>query len=221
MRNSIGATQDRTLVDRTLVDRTWVEDRPGLLRLFGARHPLFSLLFAVPLAALLLALAWRPERGAGAIIIELAAGVAYWTFFEYALHRWFYHWRPRRLAWRRAVESFHVYHHRDVADRRVYNAGPLLALPVTLLLAGPVLALTFSRAATATVMMGTLGSYQVYEWFHHAFHVRVHAGGWLGYMQRFHLLHHDHDWRANFGVTNPVWDLIFGTARSPAPVTTK
>ena len=202
-------------------ERTLVEAHPGLLRFFGARHPLFSLLFAVPLAAVLLALAWRPGRGAGAIILELAAGVGYWTFFEYALHRWFYHWRPRRPAWRRAVESFHVYHHRNVTDRRVYNAGPLLALPVTILLASPVLALTGRLAATATVLMGTLGAYHVYEWFHYSFHVRTYDGGWRGYMQRFHLLHHDHNWRANFGVTNPLWDLMLGTARAPAPVVTK
>jgi sterol desaturase/sphingolipid hydroxylase (fatty acid hydroxylase superfamily) len=207
MTSGMGAPQERTLV----------EDHPGLLTFFGARHPLFSLLFAAPLAAVLLALAWRPGRSVGTIVLELAAGVGYWSFFEYALHRWFYHWRPKRTAWRRAVESFHVYHHRNLADRRVYNAGPLLALPVTLLLAGPVLALTFSRLTTATVLIGTVASYYVYEWCHYTFHVRTYRGGWLGFMQRFHLLHHDHNWRANFGVTNPVWDLIFRTARGPKP----
>ena len=205
--NASAATQERTLV----------EDHPGLLTVFGARHPLFSLFYALPLAAVLLALAWRPGRGAGAIAVEIAAGVAYWTFFEYALHRWFYHWRPRHPALRRSVESFHVYHHRNGADRRVYNAGPLLALPVTFVLAAPVLALTSSLAATATVMMGTLVSYHVYEWCHYTFHVRTYDGGWLGYMQRFHLLHHDHNWRANFGVTNPLWDRIFGTALRDRP----
>src|SRR5258708_23590488 len=130
----------------TSAERTLIEDHPGLLKVFGARDPVLPLLLGVPLAAGLLALAWRPGRGAGAIAVEIAAGVAYWSLFEYALHRWFYHWRPTSPTWRRAVESFHVYHHRHVADRRVYNAGPLLALPVTFVLAAPILALTSSLA---------------------------------------------------------------------------
>jgi sterol desaturase/sphingolipid hydroxylase (fatty acid hydroxylase superfamily) len=204
MNEAVGTTREQTLV----------EQHPGLLKVFGARHPLFSLLFAVPLAATFIALAWRPGRAPLTIALEIGAGVVYWTFFEYAMHRWFYHWRPRVPALRRAVESFHVYHHRNISDRRVYNAGPLLALPLTLLLAAPVLAVSRTLASTATVLIGTLGMYYIYEWCHYTFHVRTYRGGWLGYMQRFHLLHHDRNWRANFGVTNPVWDVIFRTARA-------
>jgi sterol desaturase/sphingolipid hydroxylase (fatty acid hydroxylase superfamily) len=205
MTESIGATHDPTLV----------EEHPALLAFFGARHPLFSLVFAGPLAVLFVALAWRPGRDGRVIAVEIAAGAVYWTFFEYAMHRWFYHWRPSRPSLRRAVESFHVYHHRNTSDRRVYNAGPLLALPLTILLGAPILAVTFNPALTATVMIGTVASYYVYEWCHYTFHVRAYAEGWLAYMQRFHMLHHDRNWRANFGVTNPFWDIVFRTARGP------
>jgi dihydroceramide fatty acyl 2-hydroxylase len=201
-----GATQDRTLV----------EEHPALLAFFGARHPLFSLFFAAPLAALFVGFAWRPGRDGKVIAIEIAVGVIYWTFFEYAMHRWFYHWRPARPGLRRAVESFHVYHHRDMSDRRVYNAGPLLALPLTILLGAPIFAVTFSASTTATVMIGTVASYYLYEWCHYTFHVRTCTRGWLAHMQRFHLYHHDRNWRANFGVTNPIWDIVFRTSRDPA-----
>src|SRR6185503_15290342 len=79
-------------------ERTLVEERPGLLAVFGARHPLLSLVFAAPLGALFVALAWRPGRAASVVALEIAAGVVYWTFFEYAMHRWFYHWRPRHAG---------------------------------------------------------------------------------------------------------------------------
>jgi sterol desaturase/sphingolipid hydroxylase (fatty acid hydroxylase superfamily) len=200
-----GATRERTLV----------EERPGLLAVFGARHPLLSLVFAAPLGAVFVALAWTPGRGGATVALEIAAGVVYWTFFEYAMHRWFYHWRPRAAGLRRAVESFHIYHHRDMTDRRVYNAGPLLALPIAALLGAPVLAVTRDLGTTATVLIGTVGAYYIYEWCHYTFHVRTYGGGWLGYMQRFHLHHHERNWRANFGVTNPLWDLAFRTARAP------
>lgn len=198
-------------------ERTLVEERPRLLAVFGARHPLLSLAFAAPLGAVFVALAWTPGRGAATLALEIAAGVVYWTFFEYAMHRWFYHWRPRAAKLRRAVESFHVYHHRDMTDRRVYNAGPLLALPIAALLGAPVLAVTRDLGTTATVLIGTVSAYYIYEWCHYTFHVRTYGDGWLGYMQRFHLHHHERNWRVNFGVTNPLWDMAFRTARAPNP----
>lgn len=192
--------------------RTTIEDHPFLLALFGARHPAISFLFAGPLLVLLIGRAWYSDRSAGGTAVEIGAGLIYWTFFEYAFHRWFYHWRPRRPVLRRLIESFHVYHHRNPSDRRVYNAGPLLALPLTMALCAPIVALGAGPGTTATVMIGTVAGYWFYEWCHYMFHVRTFERGWLARMQRFHLGHHEKNWGKNFGVTNPFWDRLFGTA---------
>jgi sterol desaturase/sphingolipid hydroxylase (fatty acid hydroxylase superfamily) len=189
--------------------RTLIEDHPWLAGFFGASHPLQSLATAGPLAA---AMVWLgqgerlPMR-----LLAMAAGALYWTLVEYAMHRWFYHWRPRHRALRRLVESFHVYHHRHLADRSVWNAGPFLVFPLTVILTGPVALLLRDTAATATVMSGAVLAYYAYEWSHYLVHTRTFRRGPLAYLQGFHLHHHHGNARRCFGVTNPLWDLLFGT----------
>jgi sterol desaturase/sphingolipid hydroxylase (fatty acid hydroxylase superfamily) len=59
-------------------------------------------------------------------------------------------------------------------------------------------------------------AYAVYEVAHHECHARPYRRGPMGYLQAFHLHHHEKDWRRNFGVTNPLWDWALGTlARRP------
>jgi sterol desaturase/sphingolipid hydroxylase (fatty acid hydroxylase superfamily) len=193
-------------------ERTLVEDHPGLLVLAGASHPAMCLSFAIPLACGLGFVGYRPGLPLWVGAVELAIGVVYWTFVEYAMHRWFYHWRPSVRPLRRFVESFHVYHHRNIPDRRVYNAGPLLALPLAFVLIQPILLVTQDFARSCTVLLGTVSAYYDYEWFHYSIHVVPSPRGWLGAMARFHLHHHHRNWRTNFGVTNPLWDMLMGTA---------
>jgi sterol desaturase/sphingolipid hydroxylase (fatty acid hydroxylase superfamily) len=190
-------------------NRTLIEEHPWLAGFFGASHPLQCLVTVAPLGA---ALVWISQgQGLGARLVAMAAGALYWSFVEYAMHRWFYHWRPRGRALRRVVESFHVYHHRHLADRSVWNAGPFLVFPLTLILTAPVALILRDAAATAAVMSGAVLAYYLYEWSHYLVHTRVFRRGPLAYLQGFHLHHHHGNARRCFGVTNPLWDLLFGT----------
>jgi len=181
------------------------------LRLFGAATLAPVLLFAAALAGALLWVGVDAGVGGAAAATSATAGVVYWTFCEYALHRWLYHWTPRNRALRRVVESFHVYHHRTPDDRAVWNAGPALVVLLTALLSLPPLALLGGVAPAAFVMLGAVVAYAIYEIVHHECHARVHTRGPLVYLQAFHLRHHQRNWRRNFGVTNPFWDWLFGT----------
>jgi sterol desaturase/sphingolipid hydroxylase (fatty acid hydroxylase superfamily) len=191
--------------------RTFIEDHRGWLTLFGARSLFAALLAAGVLAASCLALGLRGDGGTVPSVGLILVGVSYWTFAEYALHRWVYHFRPRNQRLRRLVESFHVYHHRTPADRAVWNAGPALVLALTVLLALPPFLVLRDVARTALLMAGTVVGYALYEIAHYECHARVHRRGPLAWLQAFHLHHHQRDWRRNFGVTNPFWDRVFGT----------
>jgi len=188
-----------------------IEDRRWLLSLFGAATLTPVLVFAAALAGALTWVGVRAGGGGAAAVAWAAAGVVYWTFVEYALHRWLYHWTPRNRALRRIVESFHVYHHRTPDDRAVWNAGPALVVLLTTLLSLPPLMLLGGVAPAAFVMLGAVVAYAIYEVVHHECHARVHTRGPLVYLQAFHLRHHQRNWRRNFGVTNPFWDWLFGT----------
>ncbi|HYV66513.1 MAG TPA: sterol desaturase family protein [Myxococcales bacterium] len=177
--------------------------RTSVRSLLFSSHPLRTLWFAAPLAALF---AWL-GKGSGPIEpLPVLAGVIWWTFAEYAFHRWVYHLKALRAI----GDPIHLYHHRNVEDRAVWNAGPLLALPIASSMALPVLAVTRSVRRTAMVLLGSVAAYFVYEWVHHAVHARPHARGPLAWLQGFHL-HHHRDPRRCFGVTSPIWDLVFGT----------
>jgi sterol desaturase/sphingolipid hydroxylase (fatty acid hydroxylase superfamily) len=193
---------------------TTIEEHRWLLRYFASPTPWHCLAFAIPLGALFLAHGLAIETSPLAFLARVAAGVLYWSFHEWFIHRTVYHWTPRSPGLRRFVQSFHVYHHRNPTDHAVLNAGPALAVILTAVLGAPVWLVTGDLHATAQVLFGTLLGYWVYEWTHWALHVKTfRAGSYLAYMQRFHLLHHSRDWARNFGVTNPVWDFIGGTFR--------
>jgi sterol desaturase/sphingolipid hydroxylase (fatty acid hydroxylase superfamily) len=199
------------------VERTFVEKNRWLIPLFGAESPLKGLCFSLPMAYFFaLATIDRTEQhGYLSSLSDLSLGLLYWSFLEYAIHAWFYHWSPKNKFIRSLVESFHVYHHRNPEDKGVINAGPALGILFAALIALPLLALTWNLQQTYSIMLGTLIGYTVYEWCHYLIHARQYRGGYLGYMQRFHFHHHDKNWKVNFSVSNPVWDIILGTAHLP------
>lgn len=221
-----------------------VETHPAVLTWLGSPHPLRSLPATLILLALLF---WMSLAGPAAALARaglFACGVLYWTFVEYAIHRWVYHHKfgKGKLAW--FFETFHIYHHRQIQDRRVWNAGPLLVFPLAVALLTPVAALANlllgNGLAAATFGLGTVVAYYAYEWVHFGIHDREEAGDSLGYSKpvseenfrddgnksskengpsyilymRRYHLYHHAKPAVNFGNTSPLWDLILGTYES-------
>jgi len=190
---------------------TFIEDHRWLIPYLASKSPVHSLLFTFPLWGFFLFF------GSGGQfqrthIFEFIFGVIYWSFFEYAMHRFVYHWKPRSSGFRYIVEGFHVYHHRNPEDHSVLTAGPLLAIPLTLFLGIPVFFLTGGNfGSTCRILFGTSIAYYIYEWFHFSIHNAEYNSGLLGYMQRYHLLHHHKNWNKCYSVTNPFWDIVFRT----------
>jgi sterol desaturase/sphingolipid hydroxylase (fatty acid hydroxylase superfamily) len=152
----------------------------------------------------------RADVDRAPLAIGAAAGAAYWTFLEYAIHRWLYHIVLRRPLLRRVLHSLHLHHHKHLDDHGVLNAGPLLAYPVLALVLTPIAALAGPIAALA-VGIGVALAYGVYEVIHYLIHLRAWRGGYLAWIQRFHLYHHERRWNRNFGNTSPLWDRLLGT----------
>jgi len=65
-----------------------------------------------------------------------------------------------------------------------------------------------------TVYGGTAAGYIAYDWIHyytHHFNPKRGVGKWL---KRYHMLHHFDSPHHRFGITSPMWDLLFGTYMS-------
>ena len=66
----------------------------------------------------------------------------------------------------------------------------------------------------ATVWSFFLVGYMIYDMSHYAFHfvdTTKHKGSWFHKLQKYHNRHHFSGEYAGFGVSTPLWDLIFRT----------
>jgi sterol desaturase/sphingolipid hydroxylase (fatty acid hydroxylase superfamily) len=121
-------------------------------------------------------------------LILFLCGVLAWTLLEYLLHRFVAH----------AFEP--CGHHEDPAD---YSVGPSW-LHVAAYLVGVVCVTPWAFS------LGFVLSFTGYAWLHWQYH---HGSVRLRYLRRLHAIHHYHDDHANYGVSSPLWDVVFNTYR--------
>jgi 4-hydroxysphinganine ceramide fatty acyl 2-hydroxylase len=192
------------------MEHTLVQTHPWLVPWLAAKGPLGSLAVVTPFIGVDVWLLSQGVQGAAPTVVAMLSGVVAWTFFEYAVHRWLYHTRFRSPRMRWLFETFHLYHHRNLADGRVLNAR-LFSWPSVLTFAVLFWCAAPTTALAAATHLGMLGAYVFYEWVHHAIHLKPHPRGYLAFIQRYHLHHHYKKWNANFGNTSPLWDVLLGT----------
>lgn len=188
-----------------------IMDRPELVKYFASRNPVQLLLFVTPLWVLSLMFMSQSLASLAVLIGAFLSGCLYWTFLEYAIHRWAYHTPYRSKFLYYFLGSFHLYHHKDMSDRRVYNAGFLMIYFLAPTVLSPVLLVTRDPGILGALTLGLSGSYYFYEWVHFILHYKVHTSGYLSYIQKYHFHHHDKSPQKNFGNTSHLWDYLLGT----------
>ena len=141
--------------------------------------------------------------------IEILLGMFTLTGVEYCLHRFLFHSRdPKSL-----LAAVHRRHHRNPSH------GPhgIVPVPMSFLIVGAFSLLWFDISADgswAGFALGMSVMYIAHEWTHFLSHTARGERTALGrFMQRYHLVHHFDDSKANFGFVVPIWDMAFGTYR--------
>ena len=151
-------------------------------------------------------------------LLLLASGLLSWGLIEYGLHRFVFHYDARSEIGRKIVYAAHLSHHENPDSSDQIFASLLISAPVAtayLLLAWFT---TGSLRAVAYLFTGLVMGYFYYEWLHFRSH---HARAKLRlfrYLKKYHLLHHHQTPELRFGVSSPLFDIIFGTFR---PVTSQ
>jgi len=139
------------------------------------------------------------------------SGLVSWGLFEYAIHRFVLH-APRPLFGRRlSIAAEHVEHHRNPQALEPLRNPIKTILPVALLYGMLAWAITGSWRDTAYLLGGFTAGYLYYEWFHAAAHHGAPRLKPLREARKYHLHHHYADPTTRYGVTSPVFDLLFGT----------
>lgn len=132
-----------------------------------------------------------------------AIGVLAWTLVEYLLHRFVLH----RVAF---FDSLHNLHHTTPTAMVGTPSWMSLAF-VSIFVLAPcclVLGVFLGSAATAGFLVGYFWCICVHHISHHW---RVDHRSYLYAAKRHHAQHHHSNQQANFGVTSPAWDWLFGS----------
>jgi sterol desaturase/sphingolipid hydroxylase (fatty acid hydroxylase superfamily) len=144
-----------------------------------------------------------------------AAGVLLWTLAEYFLHRFLFHYRPRTPQEERIFFLFHGVHHAQPQDKtRLVMPFPV-SIPLAALFYG-LFYLTLAVLLKAPqwvnpLMAGFIIGYLAYDLTHYATHHFPMRSPIGKYLKRHHMMHHYKDEYTRFGVSSPLWDLVFGT----------
>ena len=144
------------------------------------------------------------------IILLVIYGLIVWTFTEYTLHRFVFHYQPRSSVGKRIHFLIHGVHHDYPKDSKRLVMPPSISLPLATFFY-----LLFRALIGNTYLMpffaGFLTGYLFYDITHYAIHhFNMHGKFWL-WIKNHHSKHHYQNSNLGYGVSQPTWDYIFGT----------
>jgi dihydroceramide fatty acyl 2-hydroxylase len=185
------------------------------LDLFSRTHPIVVPILYVPAAAV--AFVWSMTRSGQSFVATLGlsvAGFLFWSLVEYWLHRLVFHWQmPTRIG-ARIHFLIHGVHHQWPRDKYRLVFPPGASIPLYLLFMA-LFRVTLGRAGWG-VLSGFVVGYMFYDLTHYFLHHITPRTAYGRRLRRNHMLHHFKTPSVRFGVSNMVWDRVFGT-RGEAP----
>lgn len=185
-----------------------IQDHPGLIKYFASVNPIHLFIYVLPIIAIITTFMTRNDMSFS--LLAFALGVIYWSYLEYAIHRYLYHTNFKNKLVNYFVGSFHLYHHSNLKDHRVLNSGLLMVLFVTPTVVSPFL-LIMNLSSVLSMALGLICFYYIYECVHYLIHYREYKNGYMAYIQKYHLQHHCFSPNKNFGNTSHLWDYLLGT----------
>lgn len=189
--------------------------KSNFLEFFTHISPVAIVIFWAPVVVILVYLSSRispPGTILGAFII----GLFLWTFAEYTLHRFLFHYPAKTEKAQRIFFLFHGVHHAQPQDKsRLVMPFPV-SIPLALVLYGLFhLVLSILLKAPHWVNPMTAGfmvGYLVYDLTHYATHHFPMRSGYARFLKRYHMEHHYKNPNTRYGVSSPLWDWVFRTA---------
>jgi len=180
------------------------------LDFFSRIHPSVPALIYGPVIVALIVLGANEGLGPVEVPLLIAAGVALWTLTEYWLHRKVFHWDPDHPLGHRLHFIIHGVHHDHPNDRLRLVMPPSASLPLAALFFGAFW-LVFGLPAAYPLFAGFLIGYLIYDYTHYYLHHFVPKSNLGRRLREQHMRHHFQDHRFGFGVSSPLWDVVFRT----------
>ena len=190
--------------------------RSDFLEFFTHIHPGVVLLLFVPVVVFFLVRGYQDFGGALLpVAIGYLGGLLLWSLAEYLLHRYVFHYEPEPEWLQRVWYLIHGVHHEQPQCKTRLVMPPILSIPLALLHYGlfvlVVGVLLHSPLWVAPLFAGFITGYLIYDMVHYATHHLGMKWGFLKFLKRYHLLHHYKTPDDRYGISSPIWDVVFGT----------
>jgi len=179
------------------------------LNFFSRVHPAVPAVVFVPVIAAMEWLGADRGYGVGALVLLSVAGIGIWTLTEYWLHRLVFHWEPDNAVGRRMHFIIHGIHHDHPNDKMRLVMPPSVSIPLAALFFA-VFRLVFGEAAFP-IFGGFLLGYLAYDYTHYYVHHFAPRSNLGKKLREQHMRHHFQDHRFGYGVSSPLWDVVFRT----------
>jgi sterol desaturase/sphingolipid hydroxylase (fatty acid hydroxylase superfamily) len=191
-------------------------------------YPWVPHLIYVPIIAVLL---WVSPLGVLASTFYFAIGLLIWTFIEYLLHRFAFHAPDEIMKETHEISAglalnepvipalpslrhviyfiFHGVHHEYPSDSMRLVMPPVASLPMGVV-AWFIFLLIFGGKAIPA-FAGLLVGYLIYDTTHFVLHHKSVPTAFGKMIKKAHMRHHFLDPDENYGVSSPLWDVVFRT----------
>lgn len=143
------------------------------------------------------------------VIALFFAGMLAFTLAEYLMHRYLYHHEPTTEKGKKFIYTVHGVHHEFPKDKDRLAMPPLLAFVLI-----AILYFIFELMMGSAVfgfLPGFIIGYSLYLFVHYAVHAYAPPKNFLKVLWVNHGIHHYKEPDRAYGVSSPLWDVVFGT----------
>eukprot|EP01006_Ploeotia_vitrea_P028581 TRINITY_DN61259_c0_g1_i1.p1 TRINITY_DN61259_c0_g1~~TRINITY_DN61259_c0_g1_i1.p1 ORF type:complete len:326 (+),score=-0.13 TRINITY_DN61259_c0_g1_i1:28-1005(+) len=142
----------------------------------------------------------------------VAIGFVCWLLFEYVLHKYVFHLHTSTPKWNIFHFLAHGLHHVTPADNLRLVFPPIPAA----ILASPVIGvgLLFGLSDGLSLLVGFGLGYLSYDMTHYHLHHTVPKSAFFRAQKSRHMHHHYKNPNCNFGISNPLFDIVFKTLQA-------
>ncbi len=190
--------------------------KSDFLEFFTHIHPLVVLIIWLPVTAFFIYDGFRDNAGRYLIVpVGFLAGLFIWTFVEYILHRFVFHF-PAKNDWQKKITFlFHGIHHDYPRDKSRLVMPPVVSIPLAALFFA-LFYIVLDRVLLiphwlSPVFSGFILGYILYDMLHYGTHHFPIKRGYLRSVRQHHMHHHFQTPDMRFGVSSPLWDYVFNT----------
>ncbi|XP_020814994.1 dihydroceramide fatty acyl 2-hydroxylase FAH2 isoform X1 [Drosophila serrata] len=155
--------------------------------------------------------AWQDKRQLLGLAGYFLFGILLWTFLEYTLHRWVFHVKLRNNSgpWLCTFHfMIHGLHHKVPFDPMRLVFPPLPGAVLATVIYTPI---SYVILHPRVVLSGALLGYLCYDMMHYYLHYGNPSAGAFIHMKRYHYHHHFSHQTSGYGISSPLWDVVFNT----------